>query len=58
MPCKKCESYRQMLQTSPDGTRLLQNKIDAANKALIFRPGVNQRAKGKAKRPGCFKDLH
>jgi hypothetical protein len=51
MPCKKCESYRQMLQTARTERDYYKHKIDAANKALFFAQVLINELRARRKDP-------
>ena len=55
MPCKKCESYRQMLQTARKERDHYKHKIDAANKALLFAQALINELRAKRKDPDVLK---
>ena len=55
MPCKKCESYRQMLQTARTERDYYKHKIDAANKALFFTQVLVNELMAKRKDPDVLK---
>jgi len=55
MPCKKCEGYRQMLQTARVERDYYKHKIDAANKALFFAQALINELRAKRKDPDVLK---
>lgn len=55
MPCKKCESYRQMLQTARVERDYYKHKIGAANKALFFAQALIDELQAKRKDPDVLK---
>jgi hypothetical protein len=55
MPCKKCESYRQMLQIARTERDYYKSKISAANKALFFAQALINEIKAKRKDPDVLK---